>query len=86
MVFIKLTAQEKHTWKYSKYDIQAHGLAEAETEKTPETAHWSNTLAAMAMNFKEILSLSEFPLSFKLSHHLANSIFQILYTIFRTEL
>ena len=42
MVFIKLTAQQKHTWKYSKYDIQAHGLAEAETEKTPvqkEGAH-----------------------------------------------
>ena len=41
MLFIKLTAQEKHMWKHSKYLIQAHGLlclelAEAETEKTPQ--------------------------------------------------
>ena len=31
MIFIKHTAQEKHTWKHSKYEIQAHGLAEAES-------------------------------------------------------
>ena len=31
MGFIKLTVQEKHTWKHSKYEIQAHGLAEAES-------------------------------------------------------
>ena len=31
MAIIKLTAQEKHTWKHSKYEIQAHGLAEAES-------------------------------------------------------
>ena len=40
MLFIKVTAQEKHTWKHSKYGIQANDLAlrelaEAETEKTP---------------------------------------------------
>ena len=26
MVFIKLTAQEKHTRRHSKYEILAHGL------------------------------------------------------------
>ena len=31
MVFIKLTAQEKHTRRHSKYEILAHGLAEAES-------------------------------------------------------
>ena len=31
MVFIKLTAQQKHAWKHSKYEIQAYGLAEAES-------------------------------------------------------
>ena len=40
MVFIKLTAQLKHTCKHSKYGIQASDLdaaeAEAETEKTPK--------------------------------------------------
>ena len=32
MVFIKLTAQEKHTWKHSKYVIQAYDLATAESD------------------------------------------------------
>ena len=46
MVFIKLTAQEKHTWNDSKYGIQANdiAMAEAETEKTPvfrPRRHWS---------------------------------------------
>ena len=31
MGFIKLTAQEKYIWKHSKYEIQAYGLAEAES-------------------------------------------------------
>ena len=31
MVFIKLTVHENHTWKHSRYEIQAHGLAEAES-------------------------------------------------------
>ena len=40
MVLIKVTAQEKRTWKHSKYGIPANGLtedelAETETEKTP---------------------------------------------------
>ena len=57
MVFIKLTVQEKHTWKHPNYGIQAHGLAEAElveaeteTEKNPYFNHshhihsWSRTI------------------------------------------
>ena len=44
MVFIRLTAQEKHKWKHSKYGFQANDLAkaelaEAETEKTPLNVH-----------------------------------------------
>ena len=42
MVLIKVTAQEKRTWKHSKYGIPANGLTEdelaeteTETEKTP---------------------------------------------------
>ena len=40
---MKLTEREKHTWKHSKYGIQAIDLAmaesvtEAETEKTPKS-------------------------------------------------
>ena len=42
MVFIKLTEQEKHTRKHSKYEIQAHRLAEAETEKNRDfLAYWN---------------------------------------------
>ena len=43
MFFMKLTEQEKHIYKHSKYGIQVNDLAmaesgtEAETEKTPRS-------------------------------------------------
>ena len=47
MVFIKLAEQEKHTRKHSKYEIQAHRLAEAAPEKTPRFSRlleWNATI------------------------------------------
>ena len=56
MVFIKLTEQEKHTRKHSKYEIQAHRLAEAETEnpRFSRLLEWNATILERSNKYEKI--------------------------------
>ena len=64
MLVMKLTEQEKHTWKDSKYGIQANDLAmaesgtETETEKTPKS-HSSVWPWIKAKSVRETLTWQE---------------------------